>query len=174
MWYEAGGLAPRAERVVEPYGVPVYSGAGMDGLKGKIEAAERIAERAQRGQRTAVLLIGDLDLYGKRIRDVYEKDVRAWALSHGVGPDMVEFATLAVTEEQAREHELLDDEGKAEADGLPVSVHDQLIREAIESRQDPGRREALDRRERDINQNVRVLIEQGIAAMSEDRDGGDR
>jgi hypothetical protein len=172
LWYEAGGLAARAVRVVEPYDVPVYSGAGMDGLKGKRAAAERIAERANRGQRTDVLLIGDHDRHGRLIRDVYEEDVRAWAVSYGVDPGMVEFTTVAVTEEQAVEHDLLDDEGKAEADGLPVPVHDQLIRDAILSRQDPARREALDRRERVVNRNVRVLIEQGIAAMSLDRLGG--
>jgi hypothetical protein len=93
-------------------------------------------------------------------------DVLAWLTNgHGVDPGMVEFTTLAVTEDQAREHNLLDDEGKAEADGLPVPVHDQLIREAILSRQDPARREAMAQRERSVNRNLRELIDQGIAAQ---------
>ena len=174
LWCEAGDLVERLARVAEEYDVPVYSGGGMDGLKGKRAAAERIAERARKGQATAVLLVGDLDRHGRIIRDVYEQDVTAWLVDgYGVGAEFVEFATIAVTEEQAREHDLLDDEGKAEADGIPVPVLDGIVRDGIESRQDPARRDALPEREREINETLRRLIAEGVEELAAEGGGDD-
>ena len=58
------------------------------------------------------------------------------------GPPCLIFARLALTPEQAAEHDLLDADGKAEVDGLPVPVMDALLTETIEELQDPARREA--------------------------------
>jgi hypothetical protein len=139
LWCEAGDLIPRLSRVAADYDVPVSSGGGMDGLKGKRAAAERIAARASRDVATVVLLVGDHDLHGVLIRDVYEADVGAWVTgAHGVDRSIVTFETIAVTEDQARQHDLLDADGKAEADGLPVQVMDQILRDAIERHSDPG------------------------------------
>lgn len=42
----------------------------------------------------------------------------------------------ALTYEQALEHDLLDKDGKAEVEGLPIPVLDALVREFIETRMD--------------------------------------
>src|SRR5262249_22612480 len=143
-WCEAEDLIPRIARTAtEDFHIPVYSGGGFDGLKGKRKAAERIARRARRGIGTVVLLIGDYDRHGRPIRDVYEEDVGAWVTAHhGQDLDVVEFVTVAITDaHQAAEWNLLDADGKAEADGIPVPALDALVRDAITGRQDPARRE---------------------------------
>jgi hypothetical protein len=38
-------LQERIARIADPYGVPVYSGGGFDGLKGKRQIATRAMER---------------------------------------------------------------------------------------------------------------------------------
>jgi hypothetical protein len=65
----------------------------------------------------------------------------------GRGPALV-FYRLALTEGQAIDHALLDADGKAEVDGLPVPVLDALLVEAIEALHDPAHREALPGKER--------------------------
>jgi hypothetical protein len=50
---------------------------------------------------------------------------------------------LGLTTAQAVALDLLDADGKAEADGVPVPVMDQWLRDAIGALQDPGCREDL-------------------------------
>jgi hypothetical protein len=168
VWCEAGDLVDRLARIaVDEFDVPVYSGGGFDGLKGKRAAAERIADRAtsRPSQLTSILLIGDYDRDGRLIRDVYAEDVGAWVTEqHHLPLAVVEFATIAVTEEQAIEHDLLDDEDKAEADGIPVPVMDAILRDAINERQDPAGREMLRERETEVNERLRRLVRQGMYA----------
>ena len=133
---EAADLIARVARVAKPYGVPVYSGGGMDGLKVKKEAARRAA---QREVPTLVGHLTDYDKYGGTIHDVFAKDVAAFARWHqdyqGVA-GAIEVIRLGLTLEQALEHKLLDDDGKAELDGLPVPVLDAIVRTWIESHMD--------------------------------------
>jgi hypothetical protein len=164
-WCEAGALIPRLGRIArDEFHVPVYSGGGYDGLKGKRRAAQRIARRARRDISTVVLLIGDYDDHGRTIRDVYEEDVGAWVTAqHGCDLDVVEFVTVAITDaDQAREYDLLDADGKAEADGIPVAVMDDLLRAAIRSAQDPVRRERNAADEAAENERLRDLIERAV------------
>jgi hypothetical protein len=137
---EAAGLVGRLERVAAPYGVNVYSGAGYDGLKGKRAFAERAIRREVP---TVVLRITDWDDHGLAISSSSTEDSIAWAQHFGAPGGWLHFERIALTEDQARQAGLLDGDGKAEADGLPVPVMDQILREAIEApgRQDPGIRE---------------------------------
>lgn len=135
---EAEDLMPRLERVAAPYGVPVYSGGGFDGLKGKRAFGERAAER---GVLTVVLHVGDRDDHGDNIFTAAAEDSVAWAEHLG---GELSFHRLALTVDQAEEHGLLDADGKAEVDGLPVPVMDQLLTEAIEWFHNSSRREALE------------------------------
>ena len=137
---EAADLMPRLYRVSEDYSVPVYSGGGFDGLKGKRAFADRADER---DVPTVVLHIGDRDVPGENIFRAAAEDAIAWAK-----PDTLRFERLALTVEQADEHDLLDADGKAEVDGLPVPVMDRLLIDAIEALQVPARREELLERER--------------------------
>lgn len=53
------------------------------------------------------------------------------------------FVRLALTTAQAEDLDLLDADGKAEVDGVPVQVMDRWLREAIEALQVPACRERL-------------------------------
>jgi hypothetical protein len=130
---EAEDLAPRLARVATPYGVPVYSGGGFDGLKGKRVTADRAALR---NVPTIILHIGDRDPHGEMIFAAVSEDVAAWAADAGIGPDWLEFRRLAVTEEQAEQYDLLDADGKAEADSLPVQVLDAIVTGALDGLRD--------------------------------------
>jgi hypothetical protein len=144
---EAQDLAPRLARIAEPYGVPVYSGGGFDGLKAKRAFARRAAEREVP---TRVLTVTDLDDYGLGIHTSVSEDAIAW-LRMVEAPHRpkgwLRFERIAITADQARPEGLLDDDGHAEADGLPVPVMDQLLRDAIERLQDPAGRERTARAE---------------------------
>src|SRR4029450_2745833 len=68
---EAADLMPRIARVAEPYGVHVYSGGGMDGLKPKKDAAHRAARRAVP---TIIGHLADYNLAGGNIADAFAED----------------------------------------------------------------------------------------------------
>jgi hypothetical protein len=134
LWCEAEDLAPRVARISGAYGVPVYSGGGFDGLKGKRAVADRASAR---DVPTVVLHIGDRDPHGEMIFRAVSEDSAAWASDTGNG-DWLEFRRLALTLEQAEEHGLLDADGKAEADSLPVQVLDGIVTGALDDLIDPG------------------------------------
>lgn len=140
---EAADLMPRVARVALPYGVHVYSGGGSDGLKPKKEAAGRAARR---GVPTIIGHLADYDEDGGDIADAFAEDALAFTGWHRDNKDasgslMIE--RLGLTLAQAREHELLDDDGKGEVDGLPVPALDALVRDWIESNSDSDIREAV-------------------------------
>jgi hypothetical protein len=156
---EAEDLQPRLYRIAEDYGVPVYSGAGFDGLKGKRAFAERASEREVP---TVVLHVGDLDLHGKNIFRAGAEDAIAWAND----PDALRFERLALTVEQAEEHDLLDADGKAEVDGLPVPVLDKLLINTIEDLQDPAGRERLLAEEAAERERLPEAIQEALARLN--------
>jgi hypothetical protein len=161
---EAAGLVGRIARIAGPYGVPVYSGGGFDGLKGKRGVAERAAGR---DVPTRVLRISDYDTHGLRIAEAAAADSSAWSVrEYGMAWDWLEFQRIALTEDQAADAGVLDEDGKAEADALPVPVMDAIVRDAIEALQDPDVRQ--DNRERAERETGRVtgLV---MAALSEDQ-----
>lgn len=156
---EAADLQERLARIAGEYGVPVYSGAGFGGLKGKRAFAERAMDR---DVPTLVLVIGDRDDKGDEIYVAAAEDSVAWASKlgvvyptdmplrqlpveriHGLQCPALAFFRLALTTRQAKALDLLDADGKAEVDGVPVPVMDRWLTEAIESLQDPARRESL-------------------------------
>lgn len=133
---EAAGLIGRCARICRPLGVPVYGGAGFAGLKGKRAFASRAADR---DVPTVVLLISDLDPHGLLITDSLEADCLAWATGYyGARHDQLRFDRIALTEDQAIDADLLDADGKAEAEGLPVPVMDAIVTGAIEALMDMG------------------------------------
>jgi hypothetical protein len=134
---EAVDLMPRIARVALPYGVHVYSGSGSDGLKPKKEAAERAARR---GVPTIIGHLADYDEDGGDIADAFAEDAiafAAWHRDYENASGSLMIARLALTLAQARRYNLLDDDGKAEVDGLPVPALDALVRNWIESHLDP-------------------------------------
>jgi hypothetical protein len=171
---EAADLVPRLDRTTDPCGVPVYTGSGFDGLKGKREMGERAAER---DKPTVVLHIGDRNKQGEDIYTAVAEDAIAWAgvpgevrpvevgtkrldqvvaRCHG-GPALI-FARLALTADQSKRHDLLDNDGKAEVDGLPVRVMDRMLIDAIEALQVPARRERVEAEQREANERLPGLI----------------
>lgn len=159
---EAAGLISRLERIARPYGVPVYSGGGYDGIKGKRAAGNRAARR---DVPTVVLRVSDYDDHGLALARASSEDSIAWAEQYyGAEPEWLTFERIALTQDQAADADLLDQFGKAEADGLPVPVMDQILTDAIEGYQDSGvRQENIDRaageRER-VPALVRELLSQ--------------
>ena len=159
LWCEADGLIDRLVRTAtREHDVPVYSGGGFDGLKGKRLAAERIAgvpaRRAHRrpaDRRLRPARRTDPRRLRRRRRSVGDRH-------HGLDLAVVEFRTLALTEAQAIEHDLLDADGKAEADGIPVPVLDALVRDAIVEIQDPARREQVAADEEAENDRLPALL----------------
>jgi hypothetical protein len=156
---EAEDLQPRLGRIAREYGVPVYSGAGFDGLKGKREFAERALER---DVPTVVLNVGDRDKPGEDAYIAAAEDAVAWAEGAGIvlpvgaslddvaacveadaGQPCLIFYRLALTTKQAESLGVLDADGKAEADAVPVQTLDGWLREAIEHLQDPAARERM-------------------------------
>jgi hypothetical protein len=158
---EAEDLAPRLARIANPYGVEVYIGKGQSGMKGNRKMGERAAER---DVPTVVLHISDRDRSGDVIYVSVAEDIVAWADGGEVGdkhtavtaemladalPDMLDrpgelFAyRLALTPDHADELDVLDADGKAEADAVPVPVMDKWLTDAIEALQDPARRDEL-------------------------------
>lgn len=159
---EAAGLISRLERVAAPYGVPVYSGGGYDGIKGKRAAGNRAARR---DVPTVVLRVSDYDDHGLALARASSEDSIAWAERYyDAEPGWLSFERIALTEDQAADADLLDQFGKAEADGLPVQVMDQILTDAIESYQDAGiRQENIERAEAErerVPALVRGLLEQ--------------
>ena len=136
IWCEAADLMPRIARVASDYGVKVYSGGGMDGLKPKKEAAERAARREVP---TMIGHLADYDKHGGYIRNAFEEDSLAfcdWHREHEDAPGSISIVPLGLTLAQAQAHDLLDAYGKAELDGLPVPVLDAIVRNFIESNLD--------------------------------------
>ena len=134
---------PRVARVASPYGVPVYSGSGMDGLKPKKEAAARAARRSVP---TIIGHLADYNVAGGNIADAFAEDAIEFANWHREeedAPGSVSVVRLALIREQALEHDLLDRDGKAELDGLPVPVLDGIVRDWIEANSDPDIRQAV-------------------------------
>jgi hypothetical protein len=141
LWCEAADLMPRITQISTPYGVNVFSGGGSDGLKIKTRIAR---EAASRGIPTIIGHIGDRDDAGER--NIYRplvRDTVAWVekwfglakpdgwLPQGIPSrpgGWLDWKRLALTVQQARDWDLLDDHGKAEADGIPVPELDALLR----------------------------------------------
>ena len=134
---EASDLMQRVNRIAEPYGVHVYSGGGSDGLKSKRDAAARAAWR---GVPTIIGHLADYDEDGGDIADAFAEDALAfteWHRDYEDAPGSLSIVRLGLTREQAQANDLLDADDKAEIDGLPVPVLDDIVRDWIESRLDP-------------------------------------
>jgi hypothetical protein len=161
---ESEDLAPRALRIAGAFGVPVYPSGGFDGLKGKRALAARAAGR---GVPTVVLHLGDFDVHGRYIFTAAAEDAAAWLPHYGapdVPGDWLTFRRIALTREQAEAHNLLDADGKAELDGLPVPVLDAIITDAIAGLQDPVvRRLSLDEQERE-RERIPAALRERIAS----------
>jgi hypothetical protein len=161
---EAAGLIGRTARIAGQYGVPVYSGGGYDGLKAKRALGERAAGR---DVPTVVLRISDYDRHGLIIATAGMEDSIAWAGHFGADDGWLTVERVALTEAQAREHDLLDGDGKAEADGLPVPVMDGILRDTIERHQDPAVREQNERDAETERARIGPLV---IDALNRDDD----
>jgi hypothetical protein len=142
VWCEAEDLAPRLARVARPYGVPVYSGGGYGGLKGRRQLAARATDREVP---TVVLVVTDLDPDGLRIFNSAAEDAAAWVEHEDpLAPaDWLTFDRIAVSPSQAEAAGVLDDDGKAEADALPVPVMDAILRGRLDQLTDPAARESV-------------------------------
>jgi hypothetical protein len=130
---ESQDLVPRVARIARPYGVPVYSGSGADALKPKKDAAKRAASR---DVPTLIGHLADYDRAGGDIADAFYEDARAfnqWHIENEGAKGELHIDRIALTRDQAVAHDLLDSKGKAEIDGLPVTVLDGIVREFIKS-----------------------------------------
>jgi hypothetical protein len=140
---EAADLMPRIARIALDYGVPVFAGGGMDGLKPKKDAAERAARRAVP---TRIAHLTDWNKYGRAIAVAFEEDAKeflGWHRDYENAPGCLSIERIGLTLTQAQENDLLDAAGDAELDGLPVPVLDALVQGWIEANSDPDIRQAV-------------------------------
>lgn len=169
LWCEAEDLAPRVARVSAAYGVPVYSGGGFDGLKGK----RAVPGRARRRDvPTLILHIGDRDPHGEMIYNAVKEDALAWGVDAGLYDGDLTFERLALTMDQAEDLGLLDADGKAEADSIPVQVLDGIITDRLDELRDDDALERMRAREREqkraLPAAVRAAVEQALQELEEE------
>ena len=143
LWCEAAGMATQLGRVVNPYGVTVYSSGGFDSLTVKWDAAQRIAGR---DIPTIVFHVGDHDPSGVTLFEAAAEDVSAFVDDDG---GEVEFKRVAVTPAQIAKYDLpgapakksshsasWNGEGTVQAEALPPDVLAGEIRQAVETELD--------------------------------------
>jgi len=160
VWCEAQGMVPQLERVAHDYSVPVLSSGGFDSITAKHAQAVEIAgdERS-----TAVLHVGDHDPSGVHLYGSLDEDVRAFVDGYG---GRCSFARLAVTPAQVERHGLPTAPPKAtdrrafegettQCEALPPDALADIIRDAIEARQDGETRRAVIEREHEERERLR-------------------
>ncbi|MDN3293291.1 hypothetical protein QWM81_04350 [Streptomyces ficellus] len=143
VWCDTAGLVPQLAAVTDPWGVPVYAGAG--GLSGKRAAARRAAVGGHATVR--ILVINDWDPGGLHLFTALAEDITAFAALDA--PDVtMEFDRLAVTERQVAELGLPTAPVKAgdrrsfpgtsttQAEALPPDALATLVRDAISGSRD--------------------------------------
>jgi len=146
LWCEAAGMAPQLARMVEHYGIDVYSSSGFDSLTVKHDAAQRFV---QRDRRTVVLHVGDHDPSGRALFDSVASDVALLALGLDLPEWLVpEFVEVAVTPAQVERYALPSSPAKAtdrrggweggtvQAEALAPDQLAAEVRQAVETRFD--------------------------------------
>ena len=186
VWVEAAGMVPQAVRVAHEYGAAVYSSGGFNSLTALHDAAQRIRRRYIRHEQdTVVLQIGDHDPSGESIFASAALDVETlvrdieWSRTPpGLCVDLpgLEFARVAVTEEQIQRYQLptappkKSDKrgdwtgGTVQAEALPPDVLADVLRAAIERRVDLDQH----RNTLDLEHGERTLLTERAAELGED------
>ncbi|MBT2530509.1 hypothetical protein J7E91_35500 [Streptomyces sp. ISL-99] len=144
-WSETAGMVNQLVTVADPYGVPVYSGSGFNGLPAKRGAALRAAADGHRAVR--IFVISDWDQSGVHLFSALAEDVTAFAGVDAPGTEIV-FERLAVTEQQIADYQLPTAAPKTsdnrsftgtsttQAEALPPDVLAAVLRGAIEAHRD--------------------------------------
>jgi hypothetical protein len=167
VWCEAAGMVPQLARIGDPYGVSVLASGGFDSLTDKHRLAR---EWAQRVQPTTVLHIGAFDPSGVCLFDVLAEDIGAFAEHYGGD---IEFVRIAVTREQARNHNLIPAPPKPtdnrhrhftgdetyQAEALDPRTLAAIVRAAIESRFDRDRYTAVLAEEQQLRQAALLALD---------------
>ncbi|WP_367140994.1 MULTISPECIES: hypothetical protein [Streptomyces] len=165
VWSETAGMVNQLVTVADPYGVPVYSGSGFNGLPAKRGAALRAAADRQRAVR--IFVISDWDQSGVHLFSALAEDVAAFAAVDAPNTDVV-FERLAVTEQQIADHHLptappkvtdrrsFPGRSTTQAEALPPDVLASVLRSALEAHRDPDVEAALLARE---DEQRREIIE---------------
>ncbi|MDO5643880.1 MAG: hypothetical protein Q4G26_16020 [Paracoccus sp. (in: a-proteobacteria)] len=139
---EAGGMAPMLARVANERGVPVMSSGGFDSLTAKHKFAQELSQH----DATEILHIGDHDPSGVHLFTALMEDIQAMCIELDAPPPT--FTRLAVTPEQIEELGLPTAPPKAtdrrsfegetvQAEAIPPDVLTDILRRAIDWRQDP-------------------------------------
>ncbi|MFJ2630015.1 hypothetical protein ACIO6T_43550 [Streptomyces sp. NPDC087532] len=142
---ETAGMVPQLVAVADPYGVPVYSGSGFNGLPAKRGAALRAAADGHRAVR--VFVVSDWDQSGVHLFSALAEDVTAFAAVDAPGTEVV-FERLAVTEQQiadyglptappkVSDHRSFSGTSTTQAEALPPDVLAAVLKAAITSHRD--------------------------------------
>ncbi|WP_336054319.1 hypothetical protein [Streptomyces sp. CA2R101] len=127
---ETSRMVPQLVAVADPYGVPVYSGSGFNGLPAKRAAALHAAAGEHRTVR--IFVVSDWDPSGVHLFSALAEDVTAFAAVDAPGTEVV-FERLAVTEQQIADYQ---------AESLSPDVLAAVLKAATpsEPRIRPGRR----------------------------------
>ncbi|MFI9081836.1 hypothetical protein ACIGW8_36240 [Streptomyces sioyaensis] len=140
-----GRMVPQLVAVADPYGVPVYSGGGFNGLLAKRGAALRAAADGHRAAR--VFVVSDWDPSGVHQFSALAEDVTAFAAVDAPGTEVV-FERLAVTEQQITDyglptaptknsdHRSFSGTSTTQVEALPPDVLAAVLKAAITSHRD--------------------------------------
>jgi len=179
VWSETAGMVPQLAVVADPFGVPVYSGSGFNGLPAKRAAALRAAAGRHRDVR--IFVVSDWDPSGLHLYSALAEDVTAFAAVDAPGT-RIAFERLAVTEQQIADHQLPTAAPKTtdnrafpgtsttQAEALPPDVLAAVLRTAIEAHRDPDVLAAV--LEREAQQRTAIL--RRLRALDDADSGGEQ
>lgn len=160
LWCEAAGMVPQLERVAHDYSIPVYSSGGFDSLTVKHDMVKAFSDA---GADVEVLHVGDHDPSGVHMFGSLGEDIEAFIAHYGGD---VEFTRLAVTPEHVERYRLPTAPPKStdrraftgrtcQAEALDPKTLAEIVRDAIEARQDAETRQAVIEREDDERERLR-------------------
>ncbi len=162
-WSEHRGLKVTLGEVADEYGVPFIAAGGFDTTTVRyVEAYAAMLREVP----TVVLHFGDRDKAGEDITAVLQRDLDALytdIIRKGDDSDLYPLppvvVRIALTAEQVEHYRLAEPGEDVQVDALPTPVLREMLREAIEARQDPDVLAATLAREATERQQVKALVE---------------
>jgi hypothetical protein len=121
LWVETAGMVDMLRALSDELGAPIRCSSGMNTIGKKHEAAQRLAEDAERGN--VIVFVGDFDPWGEvRYQNVRDDVLALGRDLHGVSVDC-QFTTAALTREQVDEHKIPTEPAKcAERKGKKIPL----------------------------------------------------
>ena len=146
VWVEKDAMTSILWEVCVKWGVPLFAVRGYSSLSALWSVAEHISSRAEYGQRTHIVYLGDHDPSGLNIPEVAQNRLNQFLPELGTDRHCFELESICLTEEQIDTYGLLTRPPKktdsrtrksgitrcAEIDAMPISVIREITNAAVE------------------------------------------